>query len=157
MVSSDICIDCSEGGSVREGTIFGNTIQALPRQDGANIRFTGLAGNNEKIGLISVTGNHISSQMVNIHLDHTHGVSITGNTFIRGYDRNIIIDKSLNVIISANLFDHNKDYVPGGISVSDCDSIILVNNIIDGVEYKAGGAITVNDSREVSLRGNHII
>ncbi len=162
-VSADIWIDCSKGGSVREGTISGNTIQALPSPNGANIRFTGFSGNNEKIGLLSVTGNHISSQMVNIHLDHTHGISITGNTFIRGYDRNILIENSRNVIVNANVFDHNKDYVPkgekyapGGITLSDCDNIILSDNIIDGVEYEPGGAITVSDSKEISLRGNHI-
>jgi parallel beta-helix repeat protein len=162
-VSADIWIDCADGGSVREGTISGNTIQALPGADGANIRFTGLSGNNRKIGLLSVTGNHISSQTVNIHLDQTHGISITGNTFIRGYDHNIKVDNSRNVIINANVFDHNNDYAPGGevyapggITIFNSDNIILGDNIIDGVDYEAGGAITVNDSREISLRGNHI-
>jgi hypothetical protein len=162
-ISADIWIDCTDGGSVREGTISGNTIQALPGEDGANIRFTGTSGDNRKIGLLSITGNHISSQMVNIHLDQTHGISITGNTFIRGYDQNIKADNSRNVIINANVFDHNHDYAPrgelyapGGITIFNCDNIILGDNIIDGVDYEAGGAITVTDSREISLRGNHI-
>jgi hypothetical protein len=29
-----------------------------------------------------ITGNLITSQMVNIHLENTHGVSISGNTFL---------------------------------------------------------------------------
>ncbi|MEX1137253.1 MAG: right-handed parallel beta-helix repeat-containing protein, partial [Balneolales bacterium] len=120
-------------------------------------------GDNEKIGLWSITGNHISSQMVNIHLDNTHGISITGNTFIRGYDRHMIIENSRNVIVNANIFDHNKDYAPrgdlynpGGISISESINLIIGDNIIDGVDHESEGAITVTESKEISLTGNHI-
>src|SRR5690606_34291539 len=51
IAAADIWIDCSRGGSVREGTISGNTIQAIPSPGGANVRFTGLSGNPNKIGL----------------------------------------------------------------------------------------------------------
>ena len=80
-VSADILVDCSNMGNVCEGTISGNTIQAIPSPGGANIRFAGTSRNNEKIGLWSITGNHISNQTVNIDLCHTRGISITGNTF----------------------------------------------------------------------------
>ncbi len=160
---ADIWIDCSEGGSVREGTISGNTIQAKPSEGGANIRFTGADGNYEKIGLWSITGNHISSQMVNIHLDNTQGISITGNTFIRGYDRHMIIDNSRNVIVNANIFDNNKDYTPedvvynsGGISISKSSNLIVGDNILDGVEYEKEGVITVNKSSKIALESNQI-
>ena len=165
-VSADIWFDCSERGSVREGTISGNTIQAIPSPGGANIRFTGPAGNYEQIGLWSITGNHISNQTFNIRLDHTRGINITGNTFIRGYDRNMIIDDSHNLIISDNVIDRNKDYFPeklvclDGISILKSQGIILSNNIIDGVENgnpESGGAITISDSREITITGCHVI
>lgn len=164
-VSADIWIDCSEGGSVREGTISGNTVQAIPSPNGANIRFTGSQENSNKIGLWSITGNHISNQEINIDLDHCRGVSVTGNTFIRGYDRHIIINDSRNITVSDNIFDHNDDYFTpglislGGISVHKSRGVILNNNIIDGAEYgdgKAGGAVVIQDSREITVSGCHI-
>jgi polygalacturonase len=165
-VSADIWVDCSEGGSVREGTITGNTIQAIPSPDGSNIRFSGPKNNNQKIGLWSITGNHISNQTVNICLEHTRGISITGNTFIRGYDRSMKIYNSHNLIISDNVIDHNKDYYPetlkcnDGISINESRNIILSNNIIDGAEYgdkEAGGAVTISDSYELIFTGCQII
>src|SRR5690606_36585865 len=93
IVSADVLIDCSkEGSSVREGTISGNTIQAIYSPDGANIRFIGQEGNPNKIGLWSITGNHISGQDMNIHLNQTRGINIIGNSFIRSYNRNIMIE-----------------------------------------------------------------
>lgn len=148
---------------MREGTISGNTIQAKPSEGGANIRFTGPDGQYEKIGLWSITGNHISSQMVNIHLDNTQGISITGNTFIRGYDRHMIIDNSRNVIVNANIFDNNKDYTPegavynsGGISISESSHLIVGDNILDGIEYEKEGVITVDESAKITVKGNQI-
>jgi hypothetical protein len=165
-LTADIWIDCSERGSVREGTISGNTIQAIPSPGGANIRFTGPARNDLQIGLISITGNHISNHTVNIHIDRAKGISITGNTFIRGYDRNMIIDNSSNIVINANVFDHNNDYftknlvAPGGITVSGSRNLIFSDNILDGVDYgseKSGAAVTIKDCDDLTLRGFHII
>jgi len=153
------------GGSVREGTISGNTIQAIPSPEGANIRFLGLDGNSDKIGLWSITGNHISNQKVNIHLENTRGISITGNTFIRGYNRHLLINNSSNLIINGNVIDHNEDYFPsqppayGGILISNGENIILSDNIIDGSgngNKEVGGAIVVLDSREISINTCHI-
>src|SRR5690606_5465408 len=122
-VSADVWIDCSQGGSVREGTIVGNTIQAIHSPGGANIRFTGVPGNADKIGLWSIADNHIGNQAVNIDLDHCRGITVTGNTFMRGYDRHVKITDSKNILINNNLLDHNPDYytpnveAPGGISI----------------------------------------
>src|SRR5690606_41413848 len=89
----------------REGTISGNTIQAIYSPGGANIRFIGSDGNANKVGLWSITGNHIGNQDFNIDLDHSRGISIIGNTFMRGYDRNIVVKNSKNIIMSDNVID----------------------------------------------------
>jgi hypothetical protein len=160
LVSADIWVDCSQGGSVREGTISGNTIQAIPSPGGANIRFLGLESNPDKIGLWSITGNHISNQEVNIHLENTRGINISGNTFIRGYNRHLLINNSRNLIINGNVFDHNEDYFPtqpsafGGILLSRGENVILSDNIMDGSgngNGEDGGAIIVQDSREINI------
>ena len=98
-VSAEIWIDCSKGGSVREGSISGSTIQAINSPGGANIRFSGKPGNPDMIGLWSISGNHIGNQETNIHLDHCRGVTISGNTFMRGYDRHVRIDHSRNIVV----------------------------------------------------------
>ena len=158
--SADILVDCTQGGSVREGTISGNTIQAIPSPGGANIRFLGLSSNPDKIGLWSISGNHISNQEVNVHLENTRGINITGNTFIRGYNRHLLIHNSRNLIINGNVFDHNEDYFPtqppayGGILLSRGENIILSDNIIDGSgngSGEDGAAIEVKHSREISI------
>lgn len=166
--AADIWIDSSQRSSVREGTIAGNTLQAIPTPGGANIRFTGLATNADKVGLFSIAGNHISNQEVNIHLDHARGVSISGNTFVRGYDRNLVVEASRNVVISGNVFDHNPDYFPsklqppafGGISIHRARSVVFSDNIVDGAEAgtpEAGGAVSVVESREITIGGCQIL
>jgi len=164
-VSADIWVDCSQGGSVREGTIVGNTIQAIHSPDGANIRFTGVPGNADKIGLWSISDNHIGNQAVNIHLDHCRGITVTGNTFMRGYDRHVKIVDSKNILINSNLFDHNDDYytsqvdAPGGISIDRANHVTLNDNIIDGAGYgneTEGGAVVIANSQMVTVRGSHI-
>jgi hypothetical protein len=158
--AADILVDCSKGGIVGEGTISGNTIQAIPSPGGANIRFLGLASNPDKIGLWSITGNHISNQELNIHLENTRGISITGNTFIRGYNRHLLINNSSNLIINGNVFDHNEDYFPsvpfayGGILLNKGENVIFSDNIMDGSgngNGEEGGAIVVRDSREIQI------
>src|SRR5262249_40654511 len=76
--SADVWIDSSEG-SVREGAIVGNTIQAKISPGGANLRLLGPADVN-KVSMLAVTGNHISNQELNTHLKNCRGVVLSGNT-----------------------------------------------------------------------------
>jgi hypothetical protein len=165
-VSADIWFDCSERGSIREGVITGNTIQAIPSSKGSNIRFTGPAANNEQVGLISISGNHISNQTFNIILENARGVSIGGNNFIRGYDQNISVSNCRDIVISSNIFDRNRDYYTpkivcnDGISITGSRSVIISDNILDGFEYgspASGGALNINESSEITVSGCHIL
>jgi len=165
MVSSDILIDCSaEGSSVREGTISGNTIQAIYSPGGANIRFIGKPGDPNKIGLWSITGNHIGNQDINIHLNQSRGISITGNNFMRGYDRNIVIENSKNVIVSDNVIDRNEDYYHnhpaiGGVFINKAQNIVFSGNIVEGSEYgneEEGGALIIKDSQRITVNNCQI-
>ncbi len=163
---ADIWIDLAGKGSVREGTISGNTIQALFSPGGANIRFTGIPDNPLKVGVWSITGNHIANQETSIHLQDASGVTITGNTFMRGFDRHVRLERVRNVIISANIFDHNADYFTpttrslGGLTIERSRGVIVSDNIIEGIEAgtpESGGAVAVTDSRDITLTGNQIL
>lgn len=163
---ADIWFDLAGKGSVREGTISGNTIQALQSPGGANIRFTGIPGNPLKVGVWSITGNHIANQETSIHLQDASGVTITGNTFMRGFERHVRLERVRNVIVSGNVFDHNADYFSpntksvGGLSIERSRGVIVTDNIIEGVEAgtaESGGALAVIDSRDITLTGNQIL
>ncbi len=163
--SADIWFDLAGKGSVREGTIASNTIQALQSRGGANIRFTGIPGNPLKVGVWSIAGNHIANQETSIHLQDAAGISITGNTFMRGFERQLVVERSRNIVISGNVFDHNADYFtrttqsPGGIVIDRSAAVIVSDNLIDGLEAgtaESGGALSVTDSREVTVKGNQV-
>ena len=154
--SADIWIDTSErGSSVREGTITGNTIQAIPSPGGCNIFFEGEENNSNKIGLWNISGNHISNQTVNIKFNNVRGVSIIGNTFIRGYDRHIIAENCKNLVIGSNVFDRNEDYFPpdlkadGGILLKNNNNIIFSDNILQGIEKHA--TVEIDGGEEISV------
>lgn len=155
--SADIWIDATVG-SVREGTITGNTIQSVPSPGGANIRFTGAEDTYDKAGLWSITGNHISNANVNIHINSGRGFTITGNSFIRGIDRNIILNNSRNVIFSSNSIDNNPDYqedAGNGITVRNSRGVLIsdVQLEIAGSVENRKGAVEILKSREVTVTG----
>jgi hypothetical protein len=123
--TAEIYIDCT-AGSVREGTIAGNTIQATYSPGGSNIRFIGNSPEkNHKTGLWTVSGNLIGSQENNIHLTSARGMAITGNVIYSGHSRNLLVENSRNIAIGSNVFDHNPDYDPNEL----CTGIRLVDSV----------------------------
>jgi hypothetical protein len=159
--SADIWIDCTkEGSSVREGAITGNTIQSKASVAGCNLFFEGNESDHNKIGLWSINSNHISSQSINIYLKSTRGVSIVGNTFIRGFDRHLLVENSKNIIIGNNIFDKNEDYIDreqedkGGIRIVNSEHISLSDLIIDDVIQRA--AIEIENGTQISISNCHI-
>jgi hypothetical protein len=158
--SADLWFDLREG-SVAEGTIASNTIQAVVSPGGANIRFIG-PGRPEQQGLMglwSISGNLIGNQEVNIHLVHSRGISIAGNHIYTGKKRNIMIEESRHIILSGNSLDQSHNYRGGftnGITLRDSDGISIQGLVLDragGGDATAGGAIEVLNCRETLLTG----
>jgi parallel beta-helix repeat protein len=160
--SAEIYIDVGEG-SVREGTIASNTIQATYSPGGANIRFIGRktvgqafqpdargrdtsaaqgkpgqAGKpdlrDHKVGMWTITGNLIGSQHVNVHLTSARGVILSGNYIYSGHHRNLLVENSRNIVVGSNCFGHNPDY--------------RKNELCTGVRFV--------DSTEINLHGTLI-
>ncbi|MBS0264547.1 MAG: right-handed parallel beta-helix repeat-containing protein, partial [Planctomycetes bacterium] len=132
--TAEIYIDCRTG-SVREGTIASNTIQATYSPGGANIRVIGQSPDkNHKAGLWTISGNLIGSQDNNIHLTSARGMSITGNVIYSGHSRNLLLENCRNLAIGSNVFDHNPDYEPNelctGIRLVDCVDCALSGLVI---------------------------
>lgn len=168
--SADIWVDSSQGGSLCEGTITGNTIQAISSPGGANVRFVGPGGDAQQNQHWTITGNHISNQEINIHLVNARGFTITGNTLLRGLQGGVQISDSRNIVVSANVFDpypsdfrtarYSYSQMRGGIAVVRSRNVLLSNNLINDAASgspEAGGAMSVSDSREITIAGGQIV
>ena len=145
--TAEIYIDCRTG-SIREGTIASNTLQATYSPGGSNIRFIGAGPDrNHKVGLFTISGNLVGSQENNIHLTAVRGISITGNVIYSGHSRNLLLEQCRNVAIGSNVFDHNPDYDPNEL----CTGIRLVDSVdcaLTGVTIQdcQSGRHTVRDA-----------
>jgi hypothetical protein len=156
--SADILIDMTiPGSSFREGTIVGNTIQAIPSPGGANIRFLG--GENLKVGgLLAITGNLIGSQTHNIHLVNCRGVSISGNSLYSAAGHTLWLEDCANIVVGNNNIDwnpdHKKKYLVDGILIDRCKGVTLSNTIIENSfqgSSQSGGAVDVKASQDVVI------
>jgi len=156
---ADVWVE-TRGGSVREGAITGCTIQAVPSPGGANVRLVGeSAAVAHKVGLFSIAGNLISSQAVQIDLRYARGITVTGNTFFSGHERNIVATDSSQLVIGANVFEHNPDYAKDtrdGVRLTRVRGVTLSGNHFRDTQHP-DGAVEVCDSRDVLLTGNQVL
>ncbi|SFI67988.1 right-handed parallel beta-helix repeat-containing protein [Planctomicrobium piriforme] len=109
--TAEIYIDV-QNGSVREGTISSNTIQATITKGGSNIRFIGAVEKDDQVGFWTISGNLIGNQDTNIHLTRAWGVVITGNQIYGAETRNVLIERSRNIVVSGNMLGHTSDFNP---------------------------------------------
>ena len=140
--TAEIYVDVGEKGSVREGTISSNTIQATYSSQGANIRFIGNhtldQGINHRAGMWAITGNLIGSQKNNVHLTAVRGVVLSGNHIYSGHHRNILVENSRNVVIGPNCLGHNPDYrkneLATGVRIVDSKNLNISGLLIEDAE-----------------------
>jgi hypothetical protein len=137
--TANILIDTTVG-SVREIAIVGCTLQHNHTSPGsANIRCIGRSREEaQKIGHMTIGDNVMSDVAVNVHLQNVRGVTMTGNTFWKGFEQNLLVEGSSNIVVGPNLFDRNPDYRPAdsanGILFRDCQDCSLtglhINNAL---------------------------
>jgi polygalacturonase len=153
--TAEIYIEVGEKGTVREGTLSSNTIQATYSSQGANVRLIGSddpdSGQNHRAGMWTISGNLIGSQKNNIHLTAVRGVVISGNYIYSGHHRNILVEKSRNVVIGPNCLGHNPDYrkneLATGIRIVDTRNLNLNGLFIEDAE---AGQHTVQGVKPIS-------
>jgi polygalacturonase len=160
--SADILFDCREG-TVREGTIVGNTIQAKFSKNGANIRMIGAKDHPNAVGLFAISGNLIGSQQTNIHLQAARGVTIAGNCIYSGQHHSIHAEDSEHIVIGANTIDHNPEY-PGKstdhIRLERCRNVSLTGAILQHTrepERDDEASVLVKDCQNVNVTGCQIL
>jgi hypothetical protein len=161
--SADVWIDSREG-TVREGTLSSNTIQAKGSPRGANIRIEGtLRDDSASAGMWTITGNVLSDQEINVWLRYCRGLTLSGNMFASAYKHSILLEHCRDVVIGPNVLDHNPDYSGAfidGIRIVGSAGINLQNLILEGCRAgspEEGGAIEVVDSSEVLILGCQVL
>lgn len=170
--TAEIYIDV-EDGSVREGTICSNTLQATYSPNGSNIRFIGSGTKgNHRAGMWTISGNLIGSQAINIHLTSALGFAISGNYIYSGHDRNIVIEGSRSIAIGANTLGHNPDYgdkeLSTGVRLVDCeectvtglilqDALAGQNTVAGTVQTSKEGLLELIRCRRINLTGCQIL
>ena len=170
--TAEIYIDV-EDGSVREGTICSNTLQATYSPNGTNIRFIGSGSKgNHRAGMWTIAGNLIGSQATNIHLTSALGFAISGNYIYSGHERNIVIENSRSIAIGANTLGHNPDYgdkeLSTGIRFVDCEDCTITgliiqdalagqNTVTGAVANKKDGLIELVRCRRMNLTGCQVL
>ncbi len=160
--SADVLLDVRTG-TVREGTIVGNTIQARQSPGGANIRFLGAADHPNAVGLFTITGNMIGSQARALDLHGCRGVAITGNTLYCGYREILWAERCEHLVFSSNSIDHNPDY--GGASTDQivlrgCRSVSMTGLILQHTRSPSGAvesSIEVRDCENVNITSAQIV
>lgn len=173
VATAEIYIDCSRGGTVREGTISSNTIQATYSPNGANIRFIGGASEHSHLtGMWTISGNLIGSQETNIHLTLARGITIEGNYVYSGHHRNLLAEECQNLVIGANCFGHNPDYkdkeLCTGIRLENCQNCTLtglqIQDALAGEHTVAGvkpiqrnGLIELSHCERILLTGVQVL
>ncbi|MGI6082407.1 MAG: right-handed parallel beta-helix repeat-containing protein [Limnochordia bacterium] len=168
IAGNDIEYNYEHGGSdvwfiagkigIREGAITGNTIQAVTRPGGANVRIEGYQPESPlKAGLLSIAGNHISNQEINVHIKDSRGIVIGNNTFTRGEERNICIERSTLIDVNHCVLDSNPDYgerLIGGIRIADSSNCMVQGVTVSechGGTPERGGALEVVGCERVMI------
>ncbi|MCI0455752.1 MAG: right-handed parallel beta-helix repeat-containing protein [Gemmataceae bacterium] len=161
--SADVLFDC-RNGTVREGTLVGNTIQAVQSPGGANVRFLGAGRDNPNaVGLFAITGNLIGSQHTALHLVACRGVAVSGNSIYSGYHYALHAEDAEHLVIGANSVDHNPEYrgrSTDRLALERCRNVTLTGLILQHTREATAevpSSMEVRDCRNVSLTGCQVI
>jgi parallel beta-helix repeat protein len=161
--SADVLFDC-RAGTVREGTLVGNTIQAVQSPGGANVRFLGAGQDNPNaVGLFAITGNLIGSQHTALHLVACRGVAVSGNSIYSGYQYALRAEDCEHLVIGPNSIDHNPEY--RGRSTDQmifrrCRNVTLTGLVLQHTREALGeveASVEVRECQNVSLTGCQIL
>jgi polygalacturonase len=161
--SADVLIDCREG-TVREGTIVGNTIQAKKSPKGANIRLIGAGKDNPgTMGMFTITGNLLGSQETVLHLQACRGVVVSGNCIYNGYSNALVAEDCEHLVLSGNSIDHNPDYKGPStdqVVLRGCRNVNLTGLLLQHTrpaEGEVSASVEVIDCENTSITGCQVL
>jgi parallel beta-helix repeat protein len=160
--SADVLFDC-RAGTVREGTLVGNTVQAVQSPGGANVRFLGAKDHPNAVGLFAITGNLLGSQATVLDLHACRGVVISGNSIYSGYQHAIRAEDAEHLVIGANSIDHNPEYKGNStdrVVLRRCRNISITGLVMQHTRPPSAPtteSMEIRDCQNVSVTGNQIL
>lgn len=172
--TANVLLD-SRGGSIGEVAITGCTIQHTNKApDSANIRIIG-SGTDASLlrragrehtreGNVTISANVFSDVQVNVEIRHARGVVITGNTFWEGFQHDLLVEDSGNIVVTGNNFDRNPRYLVNGFDNAEkngivflrCEDSILNSNVISGV-WKKRAAVDIESGNRLQISNNSVL
>jgi polygalacturonase len=157
-----VLFDC-RAGTVREGTLVGNTIQASLSPGGANVRFVGAGRDNPNaIGMFAITGNLIGSQHTALDFASCRGVVVSGNALYSGYHYVLRAEDCEHLVLGPNSIDHNPDYRGAStdqVVLRRCRNVTLTGLVLQHTREPSApveASVEVRDCQNVSLTGCQI-
>ncbi len=168
--TANILIDCSESRlGTAEVAISGCTIQHNSKSsDSANIRLIGRGISKPdqpdvRWGNVTITGNVLSDVATNVHLKECRGVTLQGNTFWMGYDHNLLVEDSSNIVVGPNNLDRNPSYNYGNAAQSknrvvfrNCDDCTINGLHVSNV-HASPAAIEFDSCRRCNVNSCSIL
>jgi hypothetical protein len=166
--TANILLDSTDS-SIGEVAIVGCTIQHAHDAPGsANIFINGRSTERPftdevRHGNIVIANNVMSDVQVNVRIQHVRGIAITGNTIWKGYDHNLVVTDSKNIVLSGNVFDRNPRYHYGdgaqaklGLLFKNCQDATLTGNHIYGV-IDQEAALVIRSCQRFNITGCSIL
>lgn len=160
------------GCTIQHSANYGGDEGKTVAPGGANIR---LAGKEAwPIDSVTISGNVISDTSVNVEIDHSMDINLSGNAFFAPKPDHLVVTNSQRVNLSGNTFNPRQFERPGALRFTnsqDCvisgtsihaaksdDGAIVLNNcegfVIDGVNLTdCSRGIVIKNSRDL-LIGN---
>src|SRR5690606_20172637 len=111
-------------------------------------------------GNVTITGNIISDVMVNIHLRDCRGVAVSGNTFWKAFQHNVLMENCSGIVLGANVFDCDRNYpekvvASNSLRISNCEDCTISGLHISDV--KDTSAFVIEDSRRMNISNCNIV
>jgi hypothetical protein len=150
--TANVLLDCADG-SVGEVAITGCTIQHTGGVAGsANIRMLGKSISTRQgkrmefnCGNVTIGDNVLSDVRQNVHLVGVRGVTITGNTFWKGDEQNLLVEDSISVIVGPNMMERNPQYgdteSKNGVVFKNCRDCTIQGLHLHNVVGSEGGIV----------------
>ncbi|MDC0157505.1 right-handed parallel beta-helix repeat-containing protein [Verrucomicrobia bacterium] len=160
--TAEIYVDVSaEGASVNEVTIASNTIQATESPGGANIRIKEKPDASRPPGLFAISGNVIGSQENNVHLTGCYGIALSGNTIYSCGHRNLLIEDSQLVNVSANTFRRHTPKYGTGVRFERSSDITFsgcaIHDESESGQPKLNALLELADCERINVTGNQFL
>jgi len=162
-ISAEILLEAPTE-QISEYTISSNTIQATRESPGANIWIRGSQERSKLLcKLIAITGNVIGSRQHSLIIEDAARLSITGNTIYDGIQRNVILKRCQNFVLSSNSIGTRPvrwdSTAIDGVTLEECEHGVVHGNTFNDCragEADLGAGLMLNHCQAINISGNQM-